>query len=155
MERMKIYGEKNQYGVYLLCLQGDVEKNVAKAREYARFAALCGYSPVIPHLTFCQFLSDDKPDERIKGIKLGIVQMKKCEMLWIFGTEREVIKMIFKHMLRINFMNAKLKIKMIGGFSVKIGYSRISKSKKVLVIRVKLRKILQIQVSISFRNKHR
>ena len=63
--------------------------------------------------------------------------------------------MIFKHMRRINFMNAKLKIKMIGGFSVKIGYSRISKFKKVLVIRVKLRKILQIQVSISFRNKHR
>lgn len=63
--------------------------------------------------------------------------------------------MIFKHMLRINFMNAKLKIKMIGGFSVKIGYSRISKSKKALVIRVKLRKILQMQVSIFFRNKHK
>lgn len=66
--------------------RGDVEKNVAKAREYARFAAFCGYSPVIPHLTFCQFLSDDKPDERIKGIELGIVQMKQCEMMWIFGT---------------------------------------------------------------------
>lgn len=100
-------------------------------------------------------MSDDKPDERIKGIELGIVQMKQCEMLWIFGTEREVIKMIFKHMLHINFMNAKLMIKMIGGVSVKIGYSRISKSKKVLVIRVKLRKILQMQVSISFRNKHK
>lgn len=62
--------------------------------------------------------------------------------------------MIFKHMLRINFMNAKLKIKMIGGFSVKIAFSRISKYKKVLVIRVKMRKFLQMQVSIFFRNKH-
>lgn len=61
--------------------RGNVEKNVAKASEYARFAALCGYSSVIPHLTFCQFLSDNKPDERIKGIELGIVQMKQCEML--------------------------------------------------------------------------
>lgn len=67
--------------------RGDVEKNVAKASGYARFAVLCGYSPVIPHLTFCQFLLDDKPDERIKGIELGIVQMKQCEMLWIFGTD--------------------------------------------------------------------
>lgn len=40
--------------------KSDVEKNVAKASEYVRFAALCGYSPVIPHLTFCQFLSDIK-----------------------------------------------------------------------------------------------
>lgn len=116
---------------------------------------LCGYSPVIPHLTFCQFLSNDKPDERIKGIALGIVQMKQCEMLWIFGTEREVIKMIFKHMLRVNFMNAKLKIKLIGGFSVKIAFFKKSKSKKVLVIKVKLRKFLRMQVSLSFRNKHK
>lgn len=63
--------------------------------------------------------------------------------------------MIFKHMLCINFKNAKLKIKIIGGFSVKIAFSRISKSKKVLVIRVKLRNFLQMQVSIFFRNKHK
>ena len=41
-------------------------------------------------------------------------------------------------------MNAKLKLKVIGGFSMKIAFFRKSKSKKVLVIRVKLRKILQM-----------
>lgn len=38
------------------------------------------------HLLFPQFLDDGKADERIKGIELGIVQMKQCEMMWIFGT---------------------------------------------------------------------
>lgn len=66
--------------------RGDVETNVAKAREYARFASRCGYSPVVPHLLFPQFLDDGKADERIMGIELGIVQMRQCEMMWIFGT---------------------------------------------------------------------
>ncbi len=66
--------------------RGDVETNVVKAREYARFAARCGYSPVVPHLLFPQFLADDKPDERIRGIELGIDQLKQCDMMWIFGT---------------------------------------------------------------------
>jgi hypothetical protein len=66
--------------------RGDIETNVAKARQYARFIALCGYSPVMPHLMFPQFLDDSKADERIKGIELGIVQMKQCDEMWIFGT---------------------------------------------------------------------
>ncbi len=66
--------------------RGDTEANVAKAKEYARFAALCGYSPIVPHLLFPQFLDDGKPDERIKGIELGVLQMKHCDELWIFGT---------------------------------------------------------------------
>lgn len=54
--------------------------------------------------------------------------------------------MMFKQILHINFMNIKLRLKIIGGFSMKIAFFRKSKSKKVLVIRVKLRKILQMQI---------
>lgn len=67
--------------------RGDVRGNVARAKEYARFAALSGYSPVVPHLTFTRFLDDTKADERILGIELGIAQMRKCEEMWIFGTK--------------------------------------------------------------------
>jgi hypothetical protein len=67
--------------------RGDIETNVANARRYARFIALCGYSPVMPHLMFPQFLDDSKADERIKGIELGVVQMKQCDEMWIFGTK--------------------------------------------------------------------
>ncbi len=64
--------------------------------------------------------------------------------------------MMFKQILHINFMNVKLKLKIIGGvFSMKIAFFRKSKSKKVLVIRVKLRKILQMQIRLSFGNKHK
>ncbi len=66
--------------------RGNIRENVANARRFAKFAAMCGYSPVVPHLLFPQFLDDEKADERIRGIELGIVQMKKCDEIWIFGT---------------------------------------------------------------------
>lgn len=66
--------------------RGDTKRNISKARQYARFAADVGRSPVVPHLLFPQFLEDTKADERIKGIELGIVQMKVCDEVWIFGT---------------------------------------------------------------------
>jgi hypothetical protein len=40
----------------------------------------------MPHLMFPQFLDDSKADERTKGIELGVVQMKQCDEIWIFGT---------------------------------------------------------------------
>ncbi len=67
--------------------RGNTKRNISKAREYARFAALSGMSPVVPHLLFPQFLDDEKADERIKGIELGLLQMKQCDEMWIFGTE--------------------------------------------------------------------
>lgn len=63
--------------------------------------------------------------------------------------------MAFKHRLHINFMNTKLRIKIIGGFSVKLAILRKSKNKRVLIIRVKLRKILQIRIKIFFGKKHK
>ena len=35
--------------------RGDVERNVALAKAHARFAARCGYCPVVPHLMYPQF----------------------------------------------------------------------------------------------------
>jgi hypothetical protein len=65
--------------------RGDVEKNLTDARSHARMAAVCGYCPVVPHLLFPQFLDDNKPEERIMGISLGVEQLKVCDEIWIFG----------------------------------------------------------------------
>ena len=40
---------------------GDVERNVAAARKYSRFAMERGYIPIAPHLLFPQFMDDSKP----------------------------------------------------------------------------------------------
>ena len=66
--------------------RGDVERNVALAKAHARFAARCGYCPVVPHLMYPQFLKDSDPDERILGITLGVELMKICDEVWIFGS---------------------------------------------------------------------
>ena len=66
--------------------RGDVERNVALAKANARFAAHCGYCPVVPHLMYPQFLKDSDPDERILGITLGVELMKICDEVWIFGS---------------------------------------------------------------------
>lgn len=66
--------------------RGDVEKNIKAAREHARMAAIIGYCPIAPHLFFPQFLNDNDPEERIKGITLGVEQMKACDEVWLFGS---------------------------------------------------------------------
>lgn len=66
--------------------RGNVAKNIGRAKRYARFVATVGHCPVAPHLFFPQFLNDEKPEERIEGINLGVEMMKKCDQLWIFGS---------------------------------------------------------------------
>lgn len=66
--------------------RGDVETNVEDAKRYAHFIASCGYVPIVPHLFYPQFLSDDDAEERILGITLGVEQMKNCDEVWVYGT---------------------------------------------------------------------
>ena len=64
---------------------GDVEKNVAAAQSYSRFAVDKGYIPVAPHLLFPQFLNDSNPKERQLGLFFGNALMSKCSEVWVFG----------------------------------------------------------------------
>ncbi len=65
---------------------GDIEKNVAAARSYSRFAVKQGYIPIAPHLLFPQFLNDNDPKERELGLFFGNVIMSKCSEVWVFGS---------------------------------------------------------------------
>ena len=64
---------------------GDVEKNVAAAQGYSRFAVDKGYIPIAPHLLFPQFMDDGNPKERELAMFFGNVLMSKCAELWVFG----------------------------------------------------------------------
>ena len=62
---------------------GDMEKNVAKARAFSRFAVLKRAIPIAPHLLFPQFMSEEK--ERSLALFMGIVLLGKCKEVWVFG----------------------------------------------------------------------
>ena len=64
--------------------RGDVEQNIRNAKAFSRQAALGGYSPVVPHLLFPQFLNEDDLEERQVGIQLGLEQLAVCDEIWIF-----------------------------------------------------------------------
>lgn len=51
---------------------GDVEKNVAYARECMADSVRRGEAPFVPHLLFTQVLDDTKPEERKEGIQCGL-----------------------------------------------------------------------------------
>lgn len=65
---------------------GDIEKNVAAARAYSRFAVEQGYIPITPHLLFPQFLNDTDQKERELGLFFGNAIMSKCSEVWVFGS---------------------------------------------------------------------
>lgn len=75
--------------VYVACrVSGDIERNLALARTYARFVVDEGHCPVVPHLTLCQILDDRVKEERRLGMALGEELLKVCDELWLFIDER-------------------------------------------------------------------
>jgi len=65
---------------------GDVIQNTENARRYCKYAVSQGVLPIAPHLLFPQFLDDNCPVEREKGLVFGLVLLKKADELWVFGT---------------------------------------------------------------------
>ena len=64
---------------------GDIEKNVAAARTYSRFAVEQGYIPIAPHLLFPQFLNDSVLIERELGLFFGNTIMIRCSEFCVLG----------------------------------------------------------------------
>lgn len=65
--------------------RGDYEKNIAKAQEYCREAALDGVLPIAPHVYLTQFLADTVPAERELGMSLGLELLRGCDEVWVYG----------------------------------------------------------------------
>lgn len=63
---------------------GDIEKNVARARELCRLAVDDGYTPIAPHLLYPQFLSEET--ERNLGIEMGLQWLEFCHIMYVAGS---------------------------------------------------------------------
>jgi hypothetical protein len=64
---------------------GDTERNIAKARDYCRFAVSKGCIPLAPHLHYPQFMDDGDITQRELGIRFALILLGKCDELWLFG----------------------------------------------------------------------
>jgi hypothetical protein len=68
-----------------LCRTIIKKHNIEQARRYCREIMLMGDVPFAPHLYFTQFLDDNDPTERNKGIEAGMRMMYDCSEVWVFG----------------------------------------------------------------------
>jgi hypothetical protein len=67
---------------------GDVARNTENARKFCKYAVSKGVMPIAPHLLFPQFLDDNCPMEREKGLAFGLALLEKTDELWVFGTHQ-------------------------------------------------------------------
>lgn len=66
-------------------LSGNIERNIARAKIYCRFAFEQGYVPICPQIYYPQFLDDKNKNERAAGLRYGLEAMHQARELWVFG----------------------------------------------------------------------
>lgn len=67
-------------------LGGNIQESLKKAKQYARYALICGTAPVVPHF-YALCLNDNIPKEREIGMVAGLSLLWFCDEMWIFGDE--------------------------------------------------------------------
>ncbi len=67
--------------------RGDVEKNVAYAKECCNFVLEQGCFFYCPHLSLPQILDDTKAEERELALEIGKEMLLRCDEIWVFGFE--------------------------------------------------------------------
>ncbi|WMJ24291.1 DUF3991 domain-containing protein [Paludicola sp. MB14-C6] len=76
--------DPNRKTVYVCSpLAGEIEANIRKAREFSKYVAKQGATPIAPHIT--ELFNDQIPEEREMGLALGIDYLRKSDELWVFG----------------------------------------------------------------------
>lgn len=70
-------------------LRGDLEGNMAKARNYCRKAIekYPNIVPIAPHIYCTQFTDDTIPEEREAGLEMGVSLLSLCSEMWVFGMD--------------------------------------------------------------------
>ena len=63
---------------------GNVERNVAVAKELCRAVIEDGGIPFAPHLLYPRFLDDHDPEQRAAGIACGLAFMAVCDQVWVY-----------------------------------------------------------------------
>ena len=60
--------------------RGEIERNTANAKRYAKEVVAAGYAPVVPHLMLPQFMEDSDP-----WMECGLALLARCDELWYWG----------------------------------------------------------------------
>lgn len=68
-------------------LRGDMKANKKRADEYCAYAASCGVVPLAPHTIFTRYLDENIPEQRKQGLDMGLELLKRCDDLWVMGSE--------------------------------------------------------------------
>ena len=66
---------------------GNTAKNANKARKYSKTVYDHGYTPMIPHLLFSQFLDEHIPEERDEVMRMNRVLIRKSRIMFVCGDE--------------------------------------------------------------------
>lgn len=66
-------------------VEGNLEANLEKTREYCKKLVLKGDFPVAPVLMCTQFLEEDTAHGRERGIRIGHEMMKCCPKMHVLG----------------------------------------------------------------------
>ncbi|GHV06395.1 hypothetical protein FACS1894217_04980 [Clostridia bacterium] len=66
--------------------RGDIKRNIEFAKAACQFVRNYGLKPFAPHLVFTKYLDDNDPKQRRIGIALGILIMRMCSEVWVFGS---------------------------------------------------------------------
>lgn len=65
-------------------LGGNIKENLENAKQYTKYALLCGTAPVVPHF-YALCLNDGDSKEREIGISAGLSLLWFCDEMWLFG----------------------------------------------------------------------
>lgn len=68
-------------------LRGDVEKNIAYAKEKAREVFKEGHIPICPHLIFPPIADPYNPEENKRAMKMCLKLLERCNELRVYGPE--------------------------------------------------------------------
>lgn len=92
--------------------RGDVKGNLEKVKRYCSYVAYEGI-PIAPHLYFTQFLDDNYPSDRHRGMRMGLALLKECKEIRVYADEVsegmiEEIKLAQKLNIPIKFYNSEM-----------------------------------------------
>lgn len=64
---------------------GDIEKNTEFAKEACRHVMNEGHAFFAPHLLYPAILDEQQPEQRQRGLDMGLAMLPRCDELWCYG----------------------------------------------------------------------
>lgn len=66
-------------------VSGNVEENLAAAKQWVAWAAGQGVSPVASYIPLCEVLDDADPANRELGMRCDFAVIERCDEVWLCG----------------------------------------------------------------------